>query len=111
MTELLILAVYLPGTKMPVLGGFVLMEEDSTDWTVVFHRHWERLSPKEAEVLDSMEEALQALVQECKTSGRDFVDLVDSQFSNTIRCMERLKLPKKMPLRQCRDLLTKALFL
>lgn len=46
-----------------------------------------------------------ALIARC-TGAAD-----DSQFSNTIRCLERLKVPKQMPLRQCQDLLTEALFL
>jgi hypothetical protein len=108
MLNVLLLTVHLPTTENPVLGGFVITEEGSTAWTIDFHSDWRRLSPDEAEVLDLMELTLRTLVEECQGTGRDFVELLQSDFSNTIRCGERLTLLQVMPIPEQRQLLRAA---
>jgi hypothetical protein len=109
MITVLFLTVHLPGSENPVLGGFVLTEEGSRAWTIDFHSDWPRLCADEAEVLDPIELTLQTLAEECEGTGRDFVALLESQFSNTIRCGERLRLLQVRPIPEQRQLLRAAL--
>jgi hypothetical protein len=108
MINVLLLTVHLPGSANPVLGGFVITEEGSRAWTIDFHSDWLCLCADEAEVLETMELTLQTLVEECEGTGRDFVRLLESQFSNTIRCGERLTLPRVRPIPEQRQLLRAA---
>lgn len=108
MPQVLLSTVHLPDTEIPVLGGFVLIEEGSADWTVDFHSNWMHLSTDEAEVLDAVEVTLRIFVQECKNPGLDFVELLESQLSNTVRCGERLTPPHVMPVLEQRQLLRAA---
>ena len=85
MSQILLLTVHLPGTEIGVLGGFVLVEDASGDSTLDFHSSWAHLSADEAEVLDAMEETLRTYLQDCKNTGRDFVEILQTQFLNTVR--------------------------
>ena len=108
MTEILILAVYLPGNDQPLLGGFVLVEEGSDDYAIVFRRHWAQLCDLEdAEVLDGMEQALQDLARHGPIGN--FLSEMENRFSNVIRCLERIKLPNTVSLDDRRSLLERAL--
>jgi hypothetical protein len=110
MTEMLILAVHLPGTDAPVLGGFVLTAEGSPEPAVVFRPDWGNLcDPEDAEVLESMEATLQAIAAESKRTGRDFVALLEDRLSNTIRCLERLRIPSSKPLAELSKILATGL--
>lgn len=108
MMEMLILTVHLPGSKHSLLGGFILAEEGSEEYAIVFRRYWAHLcEPHDAEVLEGMEGALQAAA--AGMFKEEFLSDLECRFSNTIRCVERMALPHGIPLEEQRTLLERAL--
>lgn len=103
------LTVHLPKVQRPLLGGFVLVGNEASSSAVVFRRNWEGLcSEDDGEVLAEMEETLQAMLSGA-ASAEAFLEQLEDQLANTIRCLGRVCLPNTVPFATRLSLLREAL--